>query len=102
MKYILAALGATINGISSSFLWTSVGSYIHKVCEINGQVINKGHFYGLFNMLFCFSNVLGSLVVTFGLMLFSHGVYFILVSGVGLFAFFFGFFFIKDIKTVKN
>jgi hypothetical protein len=34
MKYTIAAFGAIINGIGGSFLWTSIGSYIHKVCHI--------------------------------------------------------------------
>lgn len=37
VKYILAGLGSTINGIASSFLWTNVGAYIHKVCLVYGK-----------------------------------------------------------------
>jgi hypothetical protein len=37
VKYALAAFGAIMNGIGASFLWTSAGSYIHKVCHIYGK-----------------------------------------------------------------
>lgn len=79
-------------------MWTNAGAYIHKVCHAYNKVERKGYYYGLFNMLFCISTILGAIVVTFGLSFFSHTVYFIIVSGVALLAFFFGSFFIKDIK----
>jgi len=98
VKYILAAFGAAINGVGASFLWTSVGSYIHKVCHRYGKVDMKGHYFGLFNTLFCCSSVLGSIIVTFGLALFESNIYFVIVTGISLLAFVFGIIFIKDIK----
>jgi hypothetical protein len=38
IKLILAAVGALANGIGASFLWTSVGAYIHKVCHLYNRV----------------------------------------------------------------
>jgi hypothetical protein len=38
VKYILASFGSVINGIGASFLWTSVGSYIHKVCHLHNKM----------------------------------------------------------------
>lgn len=99
VKFTMAALGATVNGIGASFLWTSVGSYIHKICHAHNKVPLKGHYFGLFNTIFCMSTILGSIVVTFGLSLFSYSVYFILVSGVAFLAFLYGIFFIRDIKV---
>jgi MFS family permease len=101
VKFILAALGASVNGIGASFLWTSVGSYIHKICHTHHKINMKGHYFGLFNTIFCFSSVLGSIVVTFGLSLFSHSIYFVIVSSVALLAFIYGLLFIKDLKVVK-
>ena len=57
----------------------------------------KGHYFGLFNTIFCISTILGAIVVTFGLTLFATNIYFILVSGVAFLAFLYGIFFIKDI-----
>lgn len=38
VKYAIAAFGAIINGIGASFLWTSIGSYIHKVCHYHNKI----------------------------------------------------------------
>ena len=94
----MAALGAIVNGIGASFLWTSVGSYIHKVCHLYNKVPQKGHYFGLFNTIFCLSTILGAIVVTFGLSMFSYNVYFSIVSGVSFLAFIFGILFIKDLE----
>lgn len=104
IKYILATGGAIVNGIGASFIWTSVGSYIHKVCHLHNKIQIKGHYFGMFNTIFFFSSIMGALVITFGLSLFSTQIYFSLVSGVALLAFFYGIIFIKDIKvpTEKN
>lgn len=99
VKYMVAALGATVNGFGASFLWTGLGSYIHQVCHLHNKVSEKGHYYGLFQTIYCFSSVLGAIVVTFGLSMFSHTVYFMIVTGVAMVAFFFGMIFIKDIKV---
>jgi hypothetical protein len=90
----LAALGAIVNGIGASFLWTSVGSYIHKVCHLHNKISEKGYYFGLFNTIFCASTILGAIVVTFGLSLFSYSIYFVLVSSVAFLAFLYGIFFI--------
>lgn len=102
VKLALAALGATVNGIGASFLWTSVGTYIHKVCHAHDKIKMKGHYFGLFNTIFCLSSILGSFVVTFGLSLFSYSMYFVLVSAVAFLAFLYGIFFIKDIKVQER
>lgn len=102
VKYILAALGAIANGIGASFLWTSVGSYIHKVCHLYNKVDKKGHYFGLFNTIFCSSTVMGAVIVTFGLTLFEHNTYFVIVSSVALLSFFYGIFFIKDLNLEKK
>lgn len=102
VKFIMAGLGAVVNGIGASFLWTSIGSYIHKVCHFYEKTQMKGHYYGMFNIIFCFSTILGSLVVTFGLSLFSTNMYFLLVSGVAMLSFIYGIFFIKDLSSLPN
>jgi hypothetical protein len=102
VKFISAAVGSTINGIGASFLWTNMGTYLHQVCHYYGKVKEKGYYFGLFNMIFCVSTILGSIVVTFGLSLFSHFIYFIIVSGVALLAFFYGVFFLKDIRKIHH
>lgn len=70
VKYLFAAVGAIVNGIGGSFLWTSIGSYIHKVCHFYNKISEKGHYFGLFNSIFCSSTILGAVLVTFGLTLF--------------------------------
>lgn len=99
VKYITSILGAGVNGVGASFLWVAVGSYIHKVCHKYNKLENKGHYFGIFNTIFCISNVLGALVITFGLSYFSPNIYFILVSSVAFLAFFYGMFFIKDVNV---
>ena len=98
----MAGLGAVVNGIGASFLWTSVGAYIHKVCHMYDKVHLKGHYYGIFNTIFCCSTVLGAIVVTFGLSLFEPNIYFILVSSVAFLAFLYGIFFIKDLNSLPS
>lgn len=102
VKYAFATAGSVANGIGASFLWTSIGSYIHKVCHIHNKMEQKGHYFGLFNTIFCISTVLGAIVVTFGLTLLSTKIYFVLVSGVAFFAFIYGIFFIEDIKISES
>ena len=34
LKYILAAIAATLSGTAASFLWVNIGRYIHKVCHL--------------------------------------------------------------------
>jgi hypothetical protein len=97
VKYILAAIGAIINGIGASFLWTSVGSYIHKVCHKYDRINQKGHYYGMFNAIFCCSAIFGAVVATYGMTHFSHQYYFAIVTVVACLAFLFGIFFIIDI-----
>lgn len=102
VKYLVVGLGAFVNGVGGSLLWISLGRYIHKVCHLYDKINEKGHYYGLFNTIYCFSSILGAVVVTFGLSLFSHNVYFMIVTGVALIAFFFGIIFIKDIKIQEE
>jgi hypothetical protein len=97
VKYIAAGLGAAINGVGASFIWTSVGTYIHKICHLYDKVHLKGYYYGIFNFIFCISALLGAVIVTFGLSLFSPKIYFVIVSGVAFIAFLYGLFFIKDL-----
>jgi hypothetical protein len=33
VKYIIVSLGAILNGIGGSVIWTSTSTYIHKVCH---------------------------------------------------------------------
>ena len=100
VKYTITALSALINGVAGSFLWVSVGSYIHKVAHLYNQPHLKGKYYGIFNLFFSLSAVVGAIVVTFGLHLFSHSIYFALVGSIALLAFLFGVFFIKDLNKL--
>lgn len=43
--------------------------------------------------------MLGALVITFGLSMFDHAVYFAMVAGVAFMAFLYGVFFITDIRV---
>ena len=101
-KYFLTAIGAIIGGISSSFLWTFVGSYIHRTAHLYGKTHLKGFYYGIFTSANSTSSLLGAFIITFGLTNLSHPLYFALISGVALAAFIFGFFFVKDLKKIEN
>ena len=102
LKYVLAAIGAAVAGLSASFLWVSIGRYIHKACHFDQRENEKGHYFGMFNSIYFFNSVLGGIVVTFGLKIMSHQHYFILVSCIAVLAFVFGAFFIRDIKDEEQ
>ena len=91
-----------MRGLFNSVLWVSVGRYIHNACHQYNGLERKGYYYGIFNTIFCSSNIISALVVTFGLKLLSHKNYFILVTGIGLFSFVFAVFFIKNIKEPEE
>lgn len=99
VKFIVVALGSIANGIGATFLWTSVGAYIHKICHKYGKENLKGHYYGLFNTIMSLSGIEGSVVITFGLSYFSNNIYFLIVTGVSCLSFLFGLFFIKDVQV---
>lgn len=101
LKYLITGVGAGINGIGSSFLWTSVGTYIHKVCHIYDVVEEKGYYYGLFSVIYTASTILGAIIVLFGLQLFSYTSYFLLISSVAVLSFIYAVLFIKDLKKLK-
>ena len=98
VKYSLSAIGAVVNGISASFLWVSLGRYIHNACHHFNDIENKGYYYGMFNTIYCSSNIFSGIVITFGLELLSHRNYFILVTGIGVFSFLYSVLMIKNIK----
>ena len=98
IKYIFSAVGASIAGISASFLWVSVGRYVHKACHLYGKEGERGHYFGMFNSIYFFNSVLGGVVITFGLEIMSHQHYFILLTLIAVAAFFFAALFIKNIK----
>ena len=97
-RYAFTGLGGAICGIAASFLWVSVGKYIHNACHLYQKESEKGHYFGMFNFIYSLSMVIGGVVATFGLGLLSHENYFFFVTGICFFSFFFGFFFIKDIN----
>ena len=97
-RYAFTGLGGAVCGIAASFLWVSVGKYIHNACHLYKKENEKGHYFGMFNFIYSLSMVIGGVVATFGLGLLSHVNYFFFVTGISIFSFFFGFFFIKDIQ----
>ena len=66
-KYILAGLGATVNGVLGTFIWVGIGIYIHNVCEYYSVIDQKGYYYGLFSGIYTFSALAGAVILTFGL-----------------------------------
>ena len=98
VKFVLSGIGAFVNGIGAAYLYISLGKYIHNVCELFDEIKRKGHFYGLFNTIYSTSTIIGGFVVTFGLHFFSHQNYFLFVTAIALSAFFYSFFFVKDIQ----
>ena len=98
IKYIFSSVGASVAGISASFLWVSIGRYIHKACHLYGKENERGHYFGLFNSIYFFNSVLGGVVVTFGLEIMSHQNYFIFITIIAVVAFLFAALFIKNTK----
>ena len=96
-QYLFTGLGAMVGGGSSSFVWIGSSVYIHKVAHHFNKTHLKGHYFGIFNMLFSSSSIIGACIVTFGLTLFSHKTYFAIVGGFAVLAFVFGLIFIKNI-----
>ena len=101
VKYLISGTAAAINGIGGSFLWVGLGSYIHKTAHLFNQTSRKGKFYGLFSMIISFCAVGAGTIVTVGLPHLRHWVYFLLVFFVGLSAFFYGLFFVKDLSKIE-
>ena len=97
VKYIMSGLGAALNGIGSSFICTLDGTYIHKVCHLYDKIHLKGYYYGIFNTILCISIMLGAVIVTFGLTLFTSKVYFAIIACLAFMAFLYGLCFIKDL-----
>ena len=98
MKYVLICVGASLGGWFSGFLWLGMGRYIHKACHAFDKVDEKGHYYGTFNSIYFLNNIAGGIVVTFGLQLFSHQNYFLLLTGIAVLAFLFGAVAIRNIN----
>ena len=53
--------------------------------------------FGILNGLYCLSNVSAGLITTFGLGFFNALTYFYIISGLGIFAFLFCYFVVRDI-----
>ena len=83
-------------------MWINVGTYIHDACNLHNEMDNKGRHYGLFTTLYSMSLITGALVITFGLSLMSERNYFILITGIAVFAFCFSAVFMKDIKSTRE
>ena len=98
LKYILLCSGAALGGWSTSYFWLGMGRYIHKTCHLYKKEGEKGHYYGTFNSIYSLNNITGGIVVTFGLQLFSHQSYFLLITGIAVLAFPFGAVAIKNIR----
>ena len=98
LKYIMICGGGALGGWSASFLWLGMGRYIHKACHAYEKESEKGHYYGTFNSIYFLNNIVGGIVVTFGLQLFSHQEYFLLLTGIAVLAFVFGTVTIRSIK----
>ena len=98
LKYVVTLLGAAIAGFGSATLWTCLGGYIHLVCQKYNVVEQKGKYYGIFSAIYCAQSILGALITTFGLGLFSENIYFAIIGTIGLSSSLFCFLFVKDIQ----
>ena len=97
LKFAITCIGASLSGFSAGFLWVSQGRYVHLVCERYGEMPKKGEMFGLLNGLYCLSNVSAGLITTFGLGFFDAFTYFSIISALGIFAFIFCYFVVRDI-----
>lgn len=98
MKYVITSFGALLGGFGAAILWTSMGGFLHLLCEMNGVQSSKGRFFGLFNGIYCIQSITGAFITTFGLGYFDNSTYFLLVTIIALFSSVFCQFFIKDLQ----
>ena len=99
IKYTLAALGGFVNGLSAGFLWVGIGSYIHIVCHHFKVIAQKGYYYGLFSTIYTWNTIIGAVIQTFGLLLMTFNLYFLLTSLIAVASFFYALIFIKNIRA---
>ena len=92
IKYGISCIAAMISGSSAGLLWVSNGRYIHLVCQQGNALDKKGEMFGLFNSIFCLSNVAAGLITTFGLGFFNSLVYFIVITCLGILSILYFFF----------
>ena len=96
--YLLAVIGALINGVCHAFIYTCQGRYIHKICVKYQTIENKGQYFGIFSSLSNISTIFSGLVALLGLEFLSHSYYFILIAGISLCSTAFCWFLVEDVR----
>ena len=96
--YLLAVIGALINGVCLAFIFTCQGRYIHKICVKYQTIENKGQYFGIFSSLSNISTIFSGFVALFGLGFLSHSSYFLLVAGIALCSTAFCWFLVEDVR----
>ena len=99
MKYVITSIGAMMGGFGAAILWTSLGGFLHLLCEKNGLQNSKGRFFGIFNGIFCAQSITGAFITTFGLGYFENSIYFLIVTIIAIFSAIFCQFFIDDLQS---
>ena len=102
ITYAITVILAILGGFSSSFLWATVGTYIHKVAHLFDRRELKGKYFGIFNFLHSLSLIFGGLIVTFVLPCVDHSTYFLVISFICFTAFLYGAFFIEDLHKIPG
>ena len=102
LSYIFNIAGSSIAGFSASFLWVSLGRYVHKACHLYEKENEKGHYFGVFNSIYFLNCVLGGVVVTFGLEIMTHQNYFILLTCIAVLGFLFAAVFLSNIQLAES
>ena len=98
LKYVITGFGALLGGFGAAILWTSMGGFLHLLCEKNGLQSSKGRFFGIFNGIYCVQSITGAFITTFGLGYFENNVYFVLVTMIAILSAVFCQFFIADLQ----
>ena len=98
---LLAAIaGAIIGGFGASVLWVSQGGYMMRLFKANRiEKDHEGFYLGLQNSLVYTSSLLGAVVITFGLGLFGSQIYFLVLTLLGVVAFFLCTFLLDPLRT---
>lgn len=101
-KFLITCGASFVAGLSAGPLWVSQGRYIHIACVKSNELYKKGQMYGLFTLLYCFSNVTAGFITTFGLGFFDEKVYFYVITGLGIVAMLYCLFFVPELEQVDH
>ena len=100
--YSVVIFGAVLAGLSASILWVSQGNYMHIICERENKQAQKGYYFGVFFRLYSASNILAGIATTFLLGFLSARMYFLIITGIGMFAVLYMLIFLEKVEMTSD